>query len=271
MINMQQLLEKLTTYKFLLLLLLSAGLIILLANFFAEKPRALITDLTFIPIPGALLVLSIIIALRFRASGKHGRAWIIFALFAIAWFTAEQIWMVYEQIYETDPFPSVADYFYLSGYPLLFLFSIFYLSPVRKAISKKIVISSVLISVTFLVPTFILTYQTNSSEDPLEMTLAASYPVLDAIVLCPAMIGVSLFFKGEVNFLWSLICIAMVLNVIGDTGFLILNMDGSYYTGSLVDLLYLWAYILFAFGVYSHIKIFASRIDEPYESVDKLR
>ena len=209
--------------------------------------------------------------MRFRASGKHGKAWIIFALFAVTWFTAEQIWTVYEQIYEIDPWPSTADFLWLSGYPLLFTFSIFYLLPLRKAISKKLLISSVLISVTLLVPTFILTYQTNSSENQFEVALAASYPVLDAIVLCPALIGVSLFFKGEVNFLWSLICIAMVLNVIADTGFLILSMDNSYYTGHPIDLLYLWAYILFAFGVYSHIRIFNSRIDAPYENAYELK
>ena len=268
---MQTLLEKISPYKFLLSSLLATGFIILLANFLTDKTRSLLTDLSFIPVPGAVLVLSIIIAIRFRASGKHGKAWAIFALFAFTWFTAEQVWMVYEQIYEIDPWPSIADFFYISGYPLLFAFSIFYLLPLRKAISKKLVISSVLISITFLVPTFILTYQTNSSENEFEVALAASYPVLDAIVLCPALIGVSLFFKGEVNFLWSLICIAMILNVIADTGFLILSMNDSYYTGHPIDLLYLWAYILFAFGVYSHLRIFKSRIDEPYENASELR
>ncbi len=268
---MQTLLEKISSYKFLLSSILATGFIMLLANLLAAETRTLITDLLFIPVPGAMLVLSIILALRFRVSGKHGKAWIIFTIFAISWFTAEQIWMVYELIYEIDPWPSIADFFYLSGYPFLFAFSILYLLPVRKAISKKLVISSLLISLALLIPTFTLAYQTNSSENDFEVALAASYPVLDAIVLCPALIGVSLFFKGEVNFLWSLVCIAMILNVIADTGFLILSMNDSYYTGHPIDLLYLWAYILFAFGVYSHIRIFHSRIDEPYENASELR
>jgi len=268
---MQTLLEKINTYKFLLSLLLSTGFIMLLANFLAEETRTLITDLLFIPVPGAMLILSIIIALRFHASGKHGKAWIIFTIFAISWFTAEQIWLVYELIYEIDPWPSVADFFYLSGYPFLLAFSILYLMPVRKAISKKLVISSLLVTVTLLIPTFTMAYQTNSSENGFEVALATSYPVLDAIVLCPALIGVTLFFKGEVNFLWSLICLAMVLNVIADAGFLMLSMADSYYTGHPIDLLYLWAYLLFAFGVHSHIRIFKSRIYDPYENISAFR
>lgn len=243
----------------------------LLANFQDEKAKGLVTDLLFIPLTGALLVLSLVIARRFRGSGKHGKAWIVFTLFAFSWFTAEQVWTVYEQIYEIDPWPSLADFFYISGYPLLFSFSIFYLYPLRKAISKKLVILSLIISVTVLVPTLILTLESDSWENGFETALAASYPILDAVVLCPALIGVSLFFRGQVNFLWSLICIAIVLNVIADTGFLILNIDGTYSTGNPIDLFYMWAYILFAFGVYSHIRIFKSRIDEPYENADAFR
>ena len=268
---MQTLLEKVGLHKFLLLSLFSTGIIMLVANFLTDDNRTLVTDLLYVPVPAAMLVLSIIITLRFKMSGKHAKAWIVFAIFAASWFTAEQIWLVYELILNIDPWPSVADFFYLLGYPLLFVFSILYLYPVRKAISKKLIISSSMASISLLIATFILAYQPDSSGNDFEVALAASYPVLDAIVLCPALIGVSLFFRGEVSFLWSLMCIAMILNVIGDAGFLVFSMNDSYYTGHPIDLLYVWAYIFFAFGVYSHIRIFKSRIDEPIENIDSLK
>ncbi|MGH9998636.1 MAG: hypothetical protein ACRD90_02090 [Nitrosopumilaceae archaeon] len=201
---MQTSFEKVNVYTLVLLALISTGFVMLFANLLADDTRTLITDLLYVPISAAVLVLSIIIALRFRTSGKHGKSWIMFLILAFSWFTAEQIWMVYELIYEIDPWPSVADFFYILGYPFLFAFSILYLMPLRKAISKKLVIFSLFISASLLIPTFILTYQTNQSENNFEVALAASYPVLDALVLFPALIGVSLFFKGEVNFLWSL-------------------------------------------------------------------
>ena len=271
MTDLQRLLEKIRLHKFLFLSLLATGIIMLIANLLPDGNRTLLTDLLYVPIPASVLVLSILMALRFKMSGKHGKAWVVFVIFAASWFSAEQIWLVYELIFNIDPWPSVADFFYILGYPLLFVFSILYLQPVKKAISKKLVISSSLISISLLIFTFILAYEPDSSENEFEIALAASYPILDAIILCPALIGVSLFFRGEVSFLWSLMCIAIVLNVIGDTGFLMLNMTDSYYTGHPIDLLYSWAYILFAFGVYSHIRIFQSRIDEPYENASELR
>ena len=271
MTSVQTRLEKINSNKFLLFSLLATGFIMLYVNFLDSETRTIISDLIYVPIPGAMVVLSIIIAIRFRISGKHGKAWILFAIFAASWFTAEQIWMVEELVYKIDPWPSLADFFYLAGYPLLVAFSIFYLAPVKNAISKKLVISATIVSVMLLIPTLYLASTPDSEIGVFEVALASSYPILDAIILCPAIIGVVLFFKGEVNFLWSLICTATILNVIADTGFLVLSMDDSYYTGHPIDLLYLWAYILFAFGVYSHIKIFKSRINDPYEDVDDLR
>ena len=61
--------------------------------------------------------------------------------------------------------PSVADFFYLAGYPFLFAFSIFYLLPLRKAISRKLIIATSLLSVALFIPTIILVYENSSSEN----------------------------------------------------------------------------------------------------------
>ena len=256
---MQTNLEKSQTKKYLLLSILGTGFIMLIANFGGQEVTKLTTNLLYVPVPGALLVLSIIIAVRFSVKGEHGRAWILFVGLAASWFIAEQIWLVYDLVYQTDPFPSLADFFYLAGYPFLFLFSIYYLKQMKDAISKKTLTYTSLAAIALLVPSLYMAYSTDSEISAFELTLALIYPIADAIVLIPALIGVILFFRGEVNFLWSLMCVAIILNVVADTGFLITSMDGSYYMGHPIDMLFLWAYILFSFGVYSHIHIFKKR------------
>ena len=253
---MQTSLEKLQTKKYLLFSILGTGFVMLIANLLGQEMTKLTTNLLYVPIPGTLLVLSIIIAARFSVKGEHGRAWILFVGVAASWFIAEQIWLVYDLVYQTNPFPSLADFFYLAGYPFLFLFSIYYLKPLKDAISKKTLTYASLAAITLLVPSLYMASDKDSQISDFELALALSYPIADAIVLIPAIVGVILFFRGEVNFLWSLICVAIVLNVVADTGFLITSMDGSYYMGHPIDMLFLWAYILFSFGVYSHIQIF---------------
>src|SRR4029077_10227653 len=112
-----------------------------------------------------------------------------------------------------------------------------------------------------------------SGEDKFAIILGASYPIADAIVLVPAIIGVILFFGGKVNFLWSLMLVGIVVEVIADTGFQYFSLDNSYYTGHPVDVLFLWSYILFSFGLFDHIKIFKKSHDKKntFDNKESLR
>jgi hypothetical protein len=213
----------------------------------------------FLPISGALVVLSIISVKEHGTTGSHGKAWIIFTTFSAMWFVAEQIWMIFELFYNQKPFPSLADFFYIAGYPAYFIFTILYLQPVKSAITRKVVMTSSLIVIGVLVPNLYMAFENNSGEDQLGISVGAFYPVADAIVLVPALIGVSLFFGGKVNFLWSLMLMAIIVQVVADTGFQYYSLNNSYYTGHPVDILFLWSYILFSFGVYDHIKIFRAK------------
>jgi hypothetical protein len=197
--------------------------------------------------------------------GSHGKAWIAFAIYSAMWFIAEQVWMILELFYHQKPFPSSADIFYVAGYPAYFLFAILYLKPVKNAITKKMVIISSFIAVAVLVPNLYWSFVNNSGEDPLSVALGGFYPVADAIVLVPALIGVTLFFGGKVNFLWSLMLIGIIIEVVADTAFQYYSLDNSYYTGHPVDILFLWSYIVFSFGVYDHLKIFKTQQKSLYD------
>lgn len=259
---MQTNLEKLQEQKFLLFSLIAIGLAVLVVTPFGKEASALITDWITVLASGMATVLSLIISIRYGKIGSHGKAWILFTVCIVSWFLAEQVWSINELIYHIDPFPSSADYFYVLGYPFMFAFSIFYVRSLRRAISKKMVLSAVAVSVALVVPTIFIAYDTNTDKSQSEVALGISYPILDALVLCPALIGVALFFRGEVNFLWTLVCIGIISTVAGDTGFLLANMNDSYYTGYPSDIPLIWAYVFYSFGVYSHILIFKKPKEE---------
>lgn len=226
------------------------------ATFFGKETVKVVTDIMYIPVTGLLVALSAVLALRFRRHGNHGKAWLFFLGTSISWFIAETTWTIYELVFNSNPFPSLADLFYIGGYPFLLCFLIYYLKPVRKAASRKITIGAILVSTVILIPSVYMAYNFDLKVSILENALATSYPIADAIVIIPAMIGVVLFFRGEVNFTWSLICLAIVLQSVGDTGFQFATFTNTYYTGHPVDIVFLWSYTLFTFGVYDHIQIF---------------
>ena len=251
--------------------LAAVSFIMIFALFLGKDVAKVVENWIFIPVPGATVVLSILFALRNGMRGNHGKAWFLFSLSVTSWFIGEQVWFVYDLVYNENPFPSLADFFYLMGYAFFFAFSLYYLKPVKNAITKKIVLTAIAISMALLVPT--VYYSLNNTDyNSLELALAASYPILDVVTLAPAMIGIVLFLGGKVNFMWTLVMLGMLIFVIADTGFLVTNLDGEYYTGHPVDILYLWSYLLFAFGVRDQMKIFKkSRAENRFNKQEELR
>ncbi len=242
----------------------SSAFTILIFDYRWRDSAAITLDTLNVIVTIPIMIFSFTLIIRNGIKSIFGKSWIFFTTFTLCWFIADTLWTVYELIYKIDPFPSEADYFWLVGYPFYFVFTYFYLKPFKSSISQKLVIFSIIIAAVLL--SVSLLYVTNtsnsSSMSSLEILLGVFYPVGDTIALIPIIIGLGLFFRGEVNFLWSLLFVGMLCFVVADLGFLIFSLDDSYYTGHPIDIPYLWGYIFFVFGVYSHLQIFKKRNQE---------
>lgn len=245
-----------SSQKLLLLGLLTTGLVIVTLTYFSKQILESVTDIMYVQITGILVSLTAILSARFQGKGVHGRAWLLFLGAASSWFIAETLWLVYQLVYNVNPFPSIADVFYIAGYPFMLLFLINYLKPVRKAATRNLVIAAIAISTIISIPSIYMAYSFDPKVTMLENLLATAYPIADSIIFVPAIIGIVLFFRGEVNFTWSLICIGIICSSLGDIGFQAAEFTGTYYTGHPVDVILMWSYLFYAFGVYDHIKIF---------------
>lgn len=250
----------------LLLALIGTGLVIMIATSFGKEVVKITTDVMYILITGIFVAFSSMMALRFRSVGSHGKAWLFFLASAIAWFLAETSWAVYELVYDKNPFPSIADVFYIIGYPLFFCFLVYYLKPVRKAITKKLLVTSIIVSISVVIPSIYMAYSFDPTVTLLENALATTYPIGDAIIFVPAIIGIVLFFRGEVNFTWSLVCIGIFCFTLGDLGFQFTQFTNTYYTGHPVDIILMWAYVLFTFGAWDHLRIFKKEKSTHYKA-----
>lgn len=215
---------------------------------------------------------SVLVLITHGIRGDFGKAWICFVLFVIVWFIGERIWMIEELVYQTDPWPSAADVFWLAGYPLYIAFSAFYLRPFRKLISIRLL---ALVSTMIIALVAMLVYHAASQQSDLtygEKLLALSYPVLDSLLLAPIAVGLALFARGQVSFVWSCLMIGMLSFVAADYGFVVFSLDSTYYTGHPIDIPYLWAYLILLFGVVNYIPIFRKQTPvNRFEDQDRFR
>lgn len=236
------------------------GLVYFLANVFRQENYPLIkdsvypTDIFFIVFSPLVIAFAAILVTRHGITGSHSVAWIFFLAGSVVWYAADLTYYYNAEYQVEDNGSYLVDYLYYSAYFLYFGFMIFYIKPRKNKISKRIILLGIVISASFIVPSTYFMLQKTDTDVEADINLV--YPFLDAMVFVPAFVAVILFFRGEVNFLWITITLGIICMAVADTIFLVERCLHIFSASSLANLFFAWKWILFAFGAYSHIRIF---------------
>ena len=241
--------------------------IIVTSNMIAHSYAELWSNTLNLVITSILLVACIVNNFKTGTRGKHGRAWICFTVAIAMWWIAERIWTLNE-LTNTDTL-SYADLFWFGGYVFYFIFGVMYLMPFASQISRKNIAT---VSLVVLMVLILVVYTTKSNIDTFEEIAHISYPIIDSLMLIPSILGIMLFFKGRIKFSVSLFFIGMLSFVISDYGFMYFDSIEEYYTGHIVDIPYLMAYLIFICGVIVNMNIW-NRINKkmPFNDQDTMR
>lgn len=205
------------------------------------------SDIFFIVLPTILAIISVRLVVKFPSE----RILLLgFALFSVLSAVAEILFIIYESILQVNPFPSIADGFWLTGYLALFAFFVLYLRPLREIIPKKVIIFATVVSAGFLIPTVLQAYLLNVDSDGLALAVALAYPVIDALILCPVIIGmIMLYRKRSDPFLFAMMA-AILAFIASDSMYLVIY--NSYENGNPIDIGWIFGYILFSYATLSY-------------------
>jgi hypothetical protein len=218
---------------------------------------ALFTDYATPLVSGTAALLGVLAARRYSTTlrSKFAKAWLLFALGMTAWFVAELIWAVYVLALNVAiPYPSVADLFYVAGYVFFAGGLLLYVGFFSSAITRKklMVTSAVIVVGTVLVAIFLVSPVIASNSGFLATIMDILYPVLDLLILGCAILGLTIFVGGKLGRAWLLLIAAILLDEVADVVFSYMDAQGTYFSGSISDFLYLWSYALFALAFYVH-------------------
>ena len=217
--------EILLELKYVILTLV--GFIILVNSFIflsSIQTRVVYTNLTINVTAATALIAGMIVLIRqIRVRSQYTRAFSFLAAGLILWFTAEFLWTYYQlgQGIET-PFPSLADAFWLAGYvPLACHLYYIYNTVTRKVIGGHML--AILSSIVAAMLAFLL-YLTfgisGQQQGMVELVINLTYPILDAILLIPAIVVLWSFRKGEPAYThWVMISLFIVFVTVADIGF----------------------------------------------------
>lgn len=245
---------------FLVSVLLGITLLYQVRPFLEDSQFILISIPTYAIIVGILLLFSLLLTIKlYKQNHFQSKAFMLFTIGVSFWFVADQIWVIYENIYDVDPFPSIADVFYIGAYPFFVVFLLLSLKPIKKLITKKIWLFAFLLSLSLVIPSVVVCFNSLDEEegglDVVSKSILLSYPIMSGFQLAPAIVGILFMVKKGVSYSWMLMLFAFLIYSISDTFYLFSSLDNTYHDGHPVDLMYLYSYILLIFSIHNRIKI----------------
>ena len=240
----------------LILSLLALTLLYQTRPFLDDTQFSYISVPVYLVAPGFMIAYASLVAVKLSKQNHYQtKAFFFAAIGAACWFIAEQLWQLYDHVWEGDPFPSEADIFYLAGYPLMTAFLFISLKPILKSVSRNVWLFAIGLSISFLIPSVVASYDSMLGEATFDTAVALSYPILSLILVVPAIVGIMYLTKKGANISWMLILFAFIIYAIADTFFLFLELDDAYYDGHPVDLLWIFTYTLLAFAFFLRLRI----------------
>lgn len=185
--------------------------------------------------------------------------WFLFALGFGVWVFAEATWAFYYFVLNVAvPYPSIADIFYMGGYIPIFFALAAYLLTFRPALTRRrmaLALMAICAAVS-LALAFVLPVELGQSLSSLNLLTDMAYPILDLSLLSLTIVSLTVFVRGAIAKWWALFGVGASLYVVGDEFFLYQVARGTYYNGSVDDLIFLLGYLTFALAFYAHRKEF---------------
>jgi diguanylate cyclase (GGDEF)-like protein len=199
-------------------------------------------QLTYLGI-GVLAVLAILVGTRLHRPPRR-RAWIALAASQALWVLADLVGDVQEAVAPTDAFPTVADIFYLAGYPVLGL-SLFLMTRGRRPPRD---LEGLLDSLTVAVGLYLLCWVllarptlANAHESWLSAVVGAAYPLLDITII--AMLVALVITPSSRRMALRLLAASVVLVITADTAATALGLLSLGSTEP-IDFLWLLSYVV---------------------------
>ncbi len=220
--------------------------------------EALVSDISRIATIGAAAALSLVVVSRQKVDGLFGRAYAALAAGLILWIIAESVWGYYELVLGMGAHTtSIADVFWIFGYgPFAYhLFSTarFFGKGLKKS-TIVIVGAAAALFLAFYVETLVSVSELEGPDALVTMAVSIVYPVLDALLIVPAVLIVLNAGKGQLTSIpW--IFIGWILLVIADS---LLGVAASAGMSEVfhITMTYNAAYLCFAAGLVWYNKQF---------------
>jgi hypothetical protein len=211
------------------------------------------------------MLLSLVVFGKQGTRGLFGRAYTALALGLGMWLVAESIWGYYEVVLaEETPFPSIADVFWLGAYGGL----LYYVSSMYRFFGKGVkkyqlaLVVGIIGGFAFFYLQSLISISLPPEGEAIDeyvmpLAISVAYPVLDVILLVPAILIVLNSGKGQLTSIpWAFV--SFILVAIADILLGYSAVTGFQNDVTIITMMYNASYLCMAAGLLWYLRFFIS-------------
>lgn len=202
----------------------------------------------------AVGIVSLIVAKRYKGSPVFGKSYFALGIGFIIIFAGDLIYNYYSLVLEEDPYPSLADAFFLGFY----VFAGYHLVKNIKYFKKNLSVTSKLgvplIALLLIVGFGLFTIET-LNDDPTVYFMGILYVSASAAILSLAIFGATIFRNSVLGMAWFMLVIGIFIYSFTDVWYYYIEELGEYTVIHPVNTLWLIAYMFMIYALYKHKKI----------------
>jgi signal transduction histidine kinase len=222
--------------------------------------RQAIGDLLILPVDAAAVYLAWRASRLWHADNPMRSFWRLLALALAAELAGDIIQAVFEVGFDSSPYPSVADVFYLAFYPLLLLALLrIPVAPVSHQKLTRAILdgATIVVGGGALVWYFVLgPTAEQGGQSALAMAVSMAFPVGDLFLLAGLAALLLRATPHALRLPLRLIAAALVFGIVADVLYGAGQLHGTYTAGDYIDTLYVFEFALFALAGISQTHIY---------------
>lgn len=206
--------------------------------------------------PLIVSAIGFIIAIRYRSSWIFGKSYLALAIAYLGIFLGEVTYMIYDVVYDIEPYPSIADVFFFIQYPLLLVHLILNIKFFTPKINKFAKIWIMVMPIGVLL-TYSMLFEMENVDNLLEFDFlyGSVFVYFSSLTLSFAVVGTIIFKEGAIGKAWILLTIGILFNTVGDTWYYNLELTDTYDLLHPVNMLWYAGYWLVMYALIKHKKI----------------
>ena len=247
--------EKKISYKVLLVIaVLAIGYQIYISSIPEEYDHLEFADFSYGLGALACGIAGILVGRRYQGSEVFGKAYFALGIAFLMLFLGDVTWNYYELILDEDPYPSLADVFYLGLYPFAAIHLVLNIKYFKKDLGLLPKVGVPALAVLMVTAFTFLTYDEDYAQS-FEYFVSLTYVLGSASILSLAILGAAVFKHSILGSAWLLLAIGLLIFTVAEVRYYYLEEIGEY-TGNLpVNTVWILGFMIILYALYKHKKI----------------